>query len=694
MASLFFSLSRGLCFTVASLAMLVGLCPASTPTGQSAAGVWVEAEDAEETNFRPAVSVNVAADGTGASGSMVLALNVETRPGNDPSVYYSEHTFSVGEAGDYAFWLSTTPQPVGWVSPLYVKIDDGDFTLVGGPQSGTQYGGSGNKFYAWIKVGVFRLESGTHRLRFEVRDLRAMDRRFVAFIDAFFFTKDQDYRPRGNRPRYSPQPPFAEVLKGRSLEEYVKSLELPLYFKGMARTQEQIGAASAAEVLAKIRRRPLPDGVLRDPGPNEFGVHGMEKPFVRAGVDREKVEQAYELLARVGVQSFRTAESCWHRLGADFDHFKELDYQVDNAMRYGMSHLFTVGYPPARYNVFDHHLSAVAPAHLDKYRAYLSAVIDRYKDRGLRYVELGNEVDAVETWWRGATAEMYVNEMRVLREVVDERAPGLQVVAFGATRSRRADRGGPHDGRRFISKCFDLGIDQYVDAYALHYTWPLAEKEFPEFFRDEMKRLGLKEKPLLNTEEAGYGKPSDVIRVFARDFFLYGMPRVDWYLAQDWFEAGKLISSGLFDREWNPKLRLLAYALSVDAMKDRTLVGIAAPSEGVEAYVLKKVEARRDAAPAYSIVMWKNDPAIRESMGGSNSAYEAEPVLVSGLKGVSSAFRWNLDELPGDSGSFPVTDHPVVVFCDTLPDWKLASPAEWLAANERKADSEALLPMP
>jgi hypothetical protein len=382
-------------------------------------------------------------------------------------------------------------------------------------------------------------------------------------------------------------------------------------------------------------------------------------------------------------------------LGADFNHFDELDFQIKNAEHYGISHLFTVGYPSSSYNVINHHLSAVAPAYIDKYREYLGTVIDRYKDRGLRYVELANEVDAPDVWWRGATPEMYVNEMRILREVVDARAPQLKVVAFGSTYSRAEDRGGPKGGRRFVSRCFDLGIDQYVDAYSLHYTWPVAQKDFPAFFRREMVRLNLAEKPLLNTEEAGYGKPSDVIKLFARDFFLHGMPRVDYYLAQDWFEAGNLISSGLFDREWNPKLRLLPYALSVDAMKDRTLVGIASPAAGLEAYVLKNIDRRRDKAPLYSIVMWKNDPGVRELMGGgSNTAYEAKPEVVSGLKNVLSAYRWNLDALPVEAGSFLVTDQPMVVFCDTLPAWSLLSPEAWLTRNERKADSDALVPIP
>jgi hypothetical protein len=253
--------------------------------------------------------------------------------------------------------------------------------------------------------------------------------------------------------------------------------------------------------------------------------------------------------------------------------------------------------------------------------------------------------------------------------------------------------GGATGGRAFVRKCLDLGVDRIADAYSLHYTWPLHEKDFPAFFRREMSARG-RVVPLVNSEESTYGRPSDVVKLFARDLFLYDFDSVYYYLSRDWFEAGNLISSGLFDRDWHPKLRLLSYALSVDAMKDRELVGIAEPAKGVEAYVLRHGADYRGHSPTYSIVMWRNGGP--EELGtGVIPPAPVSPVAVTGVSKVASAWTWRLDRIPyhGPHPGFMVGGAPIVVFTNNLPKWKTYSPQQWLSIAEAvKSNTKALVP--
>lgn len=72
------------------------------------------------------------------------------------------------------------------------------------------------------------------------------------------------------------------------------------------------------------------------------------------------MERVFELLARAGIDTLRTAELCWHRLGSkvppELD-FTEIDFQVEMARWHGMNFMFTIGYPPAAFNYDRYHLS-------------------------------------------------------------------------------------------------------------------------------------------------------------------------------------------------------------------------------------------------------------------------------------------------------------------------------------------------
>ncbi|HWB55140.1 MAG TPA: hypothetical protein VG722_13140, partial [Tepidisphaeraceae bacterium] len=405
--------------------------------------------------------------------------------------------------------------------------------------------------------------------------------------------------------------------------------------------------------------------------------HGMEKPFIDPDNHADEAKRAYELLARAGVDCFRTAEGCWHRLGPEFNRFNYLDFELDQAHKYGMAHLMTIGYPAAQYNVGGCILSAVKPEYYGLYRQYLRTLFNRIKGKGVEYVELGNEVDATETWWRKSTAQMYVNELRMVKEEVSKIDPSIKVVALAATRSRTPKGWTNTDGRAFVRKCFALGMDKYADAYSIHYVDHLADRGFVSFMREEMARAGSPNKPLIDSEQSALDKPYDVVRTFARAFFLYNMKQVDYYMARDAFGDGRLlIDTSLFDCQWNPKLRLLAYAASVDAMKGRVLVGIAQPAPGIEAYVLKYADGyKADGAP-YSIVMWNHDRELLKL--DAKTAIPSESV--AGIRGAVSSLSWRLDSTPLDPSTTQVQvgEEPVIIFTNKLPNWSLKTPDQYL----------------
>ncbi len=464
---------------------------------------------------------------------------------------------------------------------------------------------------------------------------------------------------------------FLEPARGANPEEG--------YTKSMKESAEDWTPATSAEVRRKILARPLPEPGSIKVHPRRFGLHGMSYRFIAVGEHEDKTAAAYDLLARAGVESFRTTESWWYQT-VNKAGIKELDYQARFAKQYGQTFMFMIGYPPPEFNVSGKQFSAVKPEYEKAYREYLRKVFKRYPGM-VDYAELGNEVDAPEVWWQGATPAMYAREMTILRDELEKIDPRVKILSFAATYSRDNKLGAPDGGRTFVRKCLDLGVGKLSDGYSMHYTWNAEYWDLPAFFRQEAAKRNWT-KPLVNSEETA-GLPWDIIKMFARDFYLHGFERVDYYLARDWYENGHLCATGLFDMDWNPKARLLPYALSVDAMKGRKLIGMAEPANGVEAYVLGWEEGNAKEGSPFSIVMWY-DRVIK------NPDKKPLKTPVTGLSEVVSVRNWRLDPVMIDKTNPVIVledDRPAVVFTKKLPTWKMITPEEWLAKiNKNKGN--------
>lgn len=461
------------------------------------------------------------------------------------------------------------------------------------------------------------------------------------------------------------------------------------YYTEMKKTREGLSDDTSTYVYNKLMKRALShssdnDGV-------DFGVHGMELPAVKSTGDLKAIDKAFELLSRAGVNSLRSAETAWHRVAdanGDPTNFKEVDFQLKEAKKYGMSHNFLFGYPPAKYTVSHNKLSAVDPKYYDKYKNYLNVTLKHLAGYDVKYAELGNEVDAPSVWWIKSTPAMYVNEMKMLKEAIQASGQNIKTVAFAATYSRSEFKGGLDGGRRFVDKSFKLGIDKYADAYSIHH-YVFGADNLPGYMRDIANKYGGDNKPILDTEQldtASTGRyqsnPYDLVKLFARGFYFYDMKRVDYYLAQDRFLNGKLYYFGLFDENWKPKLRLLAYAMAVDAMKGKHLLYMASPQKDVEAYVLQANPNTK--GKKYTILMWKNPPQNAR----------VTPATVTGIRGNVSIEQWNLDvENKVDiSQGIKVDDKPIAIYTDEKPDWQTVNKSSFAAKLPAVAVSRSPMP--
>ena len=352
--------------------------------------------------------------------------------------------------------------------------------------------------------------------------------------------------------------------------------------------------------------------------------------------------------------------------------------------------MFTIGYPPGGYNKGGHHLSTFRPQHEAVFRDYLRTILPKY-DKYAQYWEYCNEVDAPQVWWRGATPEEYVRDCRILREELDRLGIKTPVMGISATYSRSPMHDRKGEGQAWTRRAVAAGIDRYVDGYPLHYTWSLKQKGFPEFFRG-LSPDGASRR-LSNSEESAYTHPSGVIKLFARDLYLYGFESVYYFIARDWIEAGNILHSGLFDIDWRPKLRLLSYAASADAMKTRQLAGMAEPQKDVEAYLLTDPVDPESCA----VVLWKNGGQEEHGSRFKKLPVTVDPVKVRFPAGsVVSAVDWKLDAIPfqADAPEFEIGSIPVIIYCRKLPDWKRLTPAEWLKAHKAAAISNSRANLP
>jgi len=357
-----------------------------------------------------------------------------------PGPFFAAYEFDVPQAGRYRIWMRGSQQDSGGLEPFWVSVDGKAFVNL----KGKAWMGSGEgidqpwTYLGWFEAGRAELSAGRHRMRVEIRSARPQDELYAGFIDAILLTTDGQFVPTGTHVKYSPYPAWAEQMKARTYKEYHHEVERKWYRKRIALCEaEEANAKASEEVRRKLSGRTLPAADETKGRDRRFGLQGMVWSFIEAGKDEPKVRGVYDLLARAGVASFRTTDSLWFRVGEKADDFKELDFQIASAARYGQTFMFMIGFPPAGFGQGKGTFTAVRPEHDKAYRTYLRTLFERYRDKGVvKFAELGNEVDAPEVWWTDSTPDLYVREMKIVCDEVRKADPRVKLLAFGATYSR------------------------------------------------------------------------------------------------------------------------------------------------------------------------------------------------------------------------------------------------------------------
>ena len=160
---------------------------------------------------------------------------------------------------------------------------------------------------------------------------------------------------------------------------------------------------------------------------------------------------------------------------------------------------------------------------LDELAQYLAALVERYDGDGkddapgspeVRHWELYNEPDVVSTTGQawGNTPQKYAAMLKKAYPAIKRASPKAQVLLGGIAYDAFTDKGGWFN-RKFLEGVLAAGGGDYFDIMNFHSfptlagTWAdqgpgLLEKT--AFLRSELKRLGVKPKPIFITETGHY----------------------------------------------------------------------------------------------------------------------------------------------------------------------------------------------
>ena len=151
--------------------------------------VFVEAEDAVSTNFAREPVLNF-----GASGFRALQLNRSTGLEGVGS-FYADYVFTLPSSGTWELWYGGTPPGPkdelypSYASPFSIITDSGDRQPV--VRESVWVVENYTPGFYWNRVGDLSLESGRHKIRFEVTEKRRADGRYLFYLDCFFLVKKE-----------------------------------------------------------------------------------------------------------------------------------------------------------------------------------------------------------------------------------------------------------------------------------------------------------------------------------------------------------------------------------------------------------------------------------------------------------------------------------------------------------------------
>lgn len=318
-------------------------------------------------------------------------------------------------------------------------------------------------------------------------------------------------------------------------------------------------------------------------------------------VDRNIPTQQIAELSNAGAQIVRSNAVAWHMIEktAGVWDWVNGDYTVANATKSKMDVMFSLIAPPVWANNMPPY--ATGPAHLSMFKNmadwenYCRTVMLRYKGV-VKYWEIWNEENAPTVWFKGGTPEDFVALTRAAYTIAKSIDPNNVVIMGGIV---GPDAEVKYGGKNFFARTLQLGISDYIDVYAVHYT--AAEWDKYVWFTGLIKKYGNPLKPIWNTEEDYRpGEVGNVSKSFLIDHYLQGMDKVFYYLAKDIVDAkGNLVYHGLFDlnNNQNPSMHELQKLSSF--LSNSTYLGAENQGSNVVFYFSDTVQKR-----TLNMVVW------------------------------------------------------------------------------------------
>jgi len=193
--------------------------PAILPPGDPNL-IFVEGESAVSTNFAREPILNY-----DCSGYRTLQLNKTTALKGDGE-YFADFAFYVESTGTYELWYGGTPPAnkdeaqVSYASPFSLVLDKiSTFEIF---RDTVHVVENYTPAYYWNLVGDFPLQSGSHRLRFQVTKPRNYDGKYFFYLDNFFLVKKEN----GTRLPVTLKPAvFPRDMDNRSIDRSFYSID-------------------------------------------------------------------------------------------------------------------------------------------------------------------------------------------------------------------------------------------------------------------------------------------------------------------------------------------------------------------------------------------------------------------------------------------------------------------------------------
>jgi len=391
-----------------------------------------------------------------------------------------------------------------------------------------------------------------------------------------------------------------------------------------------------------------------------LGVTSVDIPFYSYPKDENLIDNVYKILSLTGVDSVKSSAADWSRISnykkSGFD-ISNLKFQLEEAKKYKLKSSFIIGYPPIGYGNYGRSIrTAVSSKYIPNFINYLNFITKYLNSYDVSYVELGNEVDASSHWWLKSTPTQYVNEAKLLKDAIKRNSPNIKLGVFSATYSRHLSDEVPHQGRNFIQECSSLGINSYADFYSLHHvSYPNDDGlvSFLTSFNIDHKF----NKKIYDTEQMDISdqrnftsQPFNIIKIGAVVFGKYKLSHLDYFMAKDGFIEPKVypngFTQGLFDINWNPKPRLLAFTMLIDAVKGRYNLKSVERNNGQISYIFQDKDSI--SKYKYSLITWNDKETTSKTLHKNDFAE-----------------NWKLNQF-GYNDKVTINGQPTVFFSNSL----------------------------